>query len=153
MKVAQWNFERNNTEFDYELEKSMLEEEAREFKDGLNDYFKALENNEDPTYAIVDMIDAACDYMFVASGTEYKSLGHTKQEKLVSLIDNTIDYMFHIVANIDGLPSNVLNDSFELVVKANGAKGKEKINGKIQKGEDWIDPKESIFNLLTKKNK
>jgi len=142
MQVAQWNYTRDNTNFDMELELNMLAEEAQEFKDGLNDLFGSS-TREDELDAVVEMVDAYCDYKFVARGTQYKALGRTID---LGLLESTLSYMKSLL--LDLVAEDVLDTSYKLVCDANDNKTSQKVNGKVQKGLYWKDPKESIRELL-----
>jgi len=143
LETAKWNYKRGNTKFDYDLETSMLEEEAQEFKEGLEMYFEALGTDNDTLPALVEMVDAYCDYKFVFNGTMFKALGTSTQ-----LVGPTIhlDYMYGILGEL-GLLS-ILGKAYSAVTVANNDKGSKKVNGKIQKGDSWIDPKLIIENLI-----
>jgi len=147
MRVAKWNFDRNNTSFDMELELNMLAEEAQEFKDGMIDYFNAIKGIDQEAIldAKVELVDAYADSLFVFRGTQFKVLGTMID---FSGVQETLDYMVHILKSIN-ISDMVLDEAYNLVVEANEAKGTQKVNGKIQKGEDWFDPKHAIRKLLT----
>lgn len=146
LRVAKWNFDRNNTSFDLELEKNMLAEEAQEFKDGMVDYLNAIKGIDQEAIldAKVEMVDAYADFAFVYQGTRFKALGTMMD---FSGVDYTLDYMEMVLkdANISHM---VLDAAFDAVVAANEAKGTQKVNGKIQKGADWVDPKSQIRMYL-----
>lgn len=148
LRVAHWNYKRDNRNFDKDLELRMLSEEAQEFKDGLEMYFEAIECNEDPMDAIVEMVDAWCDYRFVRSGSLFKVLGSSISFDWKSIEAQEL-YMYNILTktSID-LDPNILEKCFDKVIEANNAKGTTKVNGKVQKGDDWEDPKVVIFRLL-----
>lgn len=145
LTIANWNFDRNNNNFSRELEERMLQEEALEFKEALQDYWKAT-SEKDKQKAIVDLIDAYCDFVFVLYGSEYKMLGADVSIDL-SRYHNQSNYMLKILQSV-GVQFTTLDKSLEYVVEANGKKGTKKVNGKIQKGSDWYDPKDKIFDLL-----
>lgn len=65
----------------------------------------------------IEQIDAICDLLFVALGTLAK------------------------MAHSNGFDAY---EAMEYVLEANEAKPKERVNGKIVKGETWIDPKEKM---------
>jgi len=148
MQVAQWNYERNNTSLDMELENRMLAEEAQEFKDGLNMYFEYETSKKGyRDDAIVEMVDAWADYQFVLQGTMYKTLGSLYTPDLSEYVQQD-RFMYHILTvSLDILPET-LNECLQAVIDANKAKGTTKIDGKVQKGESWIDPKETIRDIL-----
>jgi hypothetical protein len=56
--------------------------------------------------------------------------------------------MLNILSNDLQISGLVLEEAYSLVVEANEAKGTQKVSGKIQKGESWVDPKHSIRKLL-----
>lgn len=146
MRVARWNFERDNLGFDMELEVNMLAEEAQEFKDGMVDYFNAVgvEQLED---AIVELVDAWADFRFVLQGTKFKSLGLMAD---FGSADQTENYMYTcLTEEFYFLSPEILELAFDAVVTANEEKGIAKVNGKIQKGSEWIDPKAAIRDLVS----
>jgi hypothetical protein len=145
LNIAKWNFDRNNTNFFRDLEESMLQEEALEFKDGLKAYWEATSEKE-KQLATVDMVDAYCDFIFVLYGTEYKMLGADVAIDL-SRYHNQANYMSKCLEAL-GIEYRTLNIALDLVMKANNEKGTEKVNGKIQKGAGWYDPKVKIFELM-----
>ena len=145
LNIAKWNFDRNNTNFFRDLEETMLQEEALEFKDGLQDYWCAPSEHLKQT-AIVDMVDAYCDFVFVLYGTEYKMLGADVAIDL-SRYHNQANYMSKCLESL-GIDYKTLNKSLELVIEANSRKGTKKVKGKIQKGSDWYDPKDKIHDLM-----
>jgi len=147
MQITKWNYERNNTSFYKELEDRMLAEEAQEFKDGMAMYFRAEEAGEDTTEAIVEMVDAWADYQFVAQGTIFKYLGSDYSYSF-DIVRTQERYMYHILHNELNIDDTTLNKCLQAVIDANAAKGTKKVNGKIQKGEEWRDPKETIANIL-----
>jgi hypothetical protein len=148
MQIAQWNYERNNTNFDPELELRMLAEEAQEFRDGMVMYFETL---KDPTLpvadTIVEMVDAWADYQFVMGGSVFKYLGSDRLFNWDSIRVQE-KYMYHILTDDLKIEPYTLRLCLQAVIDANKAKGTEKVNGKIQKGESWRDPKEAIFEIL-----
>lgn len=146
LKVAKWNFDRNNTNFDMELEINMLAEEAQEFKEGVVDYLNAIKgiDKEAILNAKVEMVDAYADFAFVYQGTLFKALGTMVD---LSGVLVTLDYMEAMLKDANISPM-VMDSAFDAVVAANEAKGTQKIDGKIQKGDDWVDPKARIRMYL-----
>jgi len=147
IKVAKWNFDRNNTSFDVELETNMLAEEAQEFKDGLVDYFNAIKgiNQEAILDAKVELVDAWADFNFVFQGTKFKALGTMID---FSGVEETEQYMYTLLNQDLQINGAVLERALDAVIVANEAKGTQKVNGKIQKGDDWVDPKSQIRMYL-----
>ena len=145
LEIAKWNFDRDNNSFYRDLEENMLQEEAAEFKEALAAYWNAG-SELDTQSAIVDLVDAYCDFIFVLYGTEYKMLGADLAIDL-SRYHNQANYMLKVLNSLN-VSHTTLNKSLELVVKANCSKGTEKVDGKIQKGDAWRDPKEDIFELM-----
>lgn len=145
MQVAQWNIDRDNTKFDRDLEFDMLAEEAQEFKDGMIQHGKASAD-EARMDAIVEMVDAWADYRFVLQGTMFKALGSTGYGFISE--HQFEQYMFNILRLDFKISIDTLINSYQAVIDANNAKGTSKVNGKIQKGMDWVDPKSVIKGLL-----
>jgi len=146
MRVAKWNYDRNNTNLDLDLESVMLAEEAQEFKDGLALAFTASTAKE-ASEALVELIDAWADYKFVMRGTIYKSLGSHEHFNF-DMVQAQEQFMFTCLTKDMSIRGATLQTAYALVIEANGNKGTEKVDGKIQKGPLWRDPKESILALL-----
>ena len=146
MQVAEWNYKRNNTNFSSELELRMLAEEAQEFKDGLAMYFNAI-SDEGHLAALVELVDAWADYQFVLQGSIYKYLGSSEPFAWDSVRVQE-KYMYELLNVTLGIEATTLNSCLQFVIIANNNKGTEKVNGKIQKGSDWVDPKGVIRGLL-----
>ena len=108
-RVSTWNRERQNLDYDSDLEIRMLKEELKEYIDGV--YIRDK----------VEQIDAICDILFVALGTLAK-MGETWNFSAPQMM--------------------------EYVLTANEQKSKTKVNGKIQKPEGFIDPKDKILAEL-----
>jgi hypothetical protein len=125
----------------------MLAEEAQEFKDGMIMYFNVIRASEDHMEAIVEMVDAWADYQFVAQGTYFKHLGSDVPFDF-DWVRSTENYMYFTLTKQLKIEPGTLEKCLKAVIDANNAKGTEKVNGKIQKGPDWRDPKETIFNIL-----
>ena len=146
LKVAQWNIMRDNNNFNKELELRLLNEEADEFKIAVMLYTQSA-NKTARTLALVDMIDAMCDFEFVLNGTKFKYLGSDKKFDFQTQ-ETILDYMESILIRDLDIPFGILAESRKAVIKANEAKGTEKVDGKIQKGDLWVDPKDIIKTLL-----
>ena len=146
MRVARWNFNRDNLGFNMELEVNMLAEEAQEFKDGMVDYFNAVGVNQLED-AIVELVDAWADFRFVLQGSKFKALGLMQD---FCSADQTEAYMYMcLTEGFDFLSPELLELAFDAVVTANEEKGNTKVNGKIQKGSEWVDPKAIIRDLVS----
>lgn len=136
-QIAIWNAERGNFDYDIILEQNMLDEEYQEF------YLAET---------LHDKMDAICDLYFVNNGTLFKAHINGVPSPLY----------FHYLERFEQLCSEFIfeakinwltfNDLFERcmieVINANNKKGKEKVNGKIQKGIDWYDPKDRIKEII-----
>ncbi len=151
-RIVAWNRERNNLEFDGNLETQMLSEEANEF------YMAET---------FVDQVDAYCDFQFVAVGTlakfnasklnEASELSYVKENAdfIISYMNRNSEAMYDILQtewDIFQLYQSLdqfLNTCLEIVLNANEAKGKIKnAEGKIQKGAAYVPPESSIKELL-----
>lgn len=174
-----WNLERNDLEFNKELETRLLSEELSEFKNALKDYLKlrnnliatSEENNDNNAVddlvdelksKVVDMIDAVCDSYFVLFGTKAKMLGNYFPE--VSNFELQISYAKDVLKAIlesdfnlsDRESDGLITESYAIVLEANKQKGKEKDEfGKVKKPESFVKPEEKIksvfFGLLDKR--
>ena len=143
-QIIRWNRERNGLALNIDTEVKMLTEEANEF-------FMA-ETKE-------DRLREAADFQFVWIGTLAKCLGgrckneldFMSRKKFFDDIEEWVDDEIEIMTEVleeDGtyyLWPRVL----EIVTKANLAKPKTKnVDGKVIKGDDYIDPIEEIKQIL-----
>mgnify|MGYP003585073594 CR=1 FL=1 len=159
--IAVWNLNRGNINYnkvDFDLEARMLSEERVEYYTAYDAYLDS--NIEDMTEEffdiITEMVDAIADYQFVYGGTVAKiSRAHNTMPDnrqiatLTSIAQNDLNIMIQILVDLVA-PYGVLNldECLDMVIEANEAKGTEKIDGKIQKGPDWVDPKVTIKNYI-----
>lgn len=143
-QITQWNFNRNNLEFDPALEIKLLSEEAREFM-------------EASTKA--DRLREAADFMFVLTGTfaKYASTiypsvhawergveGFEKMQAWISSIQQMIETSLEVDETIQLLPQ-----ALQIVAQANEAKGSVKnADGKVVKGDAYCDPIATIKGLI-----
>ena len=158
MEIAYWNYARNGLKFDPQLEEQMLLEEEAEFKDALVDYMDAMKyptlfSEDEVVDAMVDLIDAYCDYNFVSYGTALKRMGSTTElqtEHARSLMYTVLTELLvtHGVDMFRGLKIPFIERCMSIVIEANKAKPLDKTSGKVVKGDNWVDPKESIRELL-----
>jgi len=143
--TIKWNVTRGNTNYSRELEERMLTEEAQEFKDGLHMYLNAT-TEEGILDAKVEMLDALLDFMFVFTGTQYKALGSVLDDT-ISRYKDQMTFMYNTCMQI-GITQFQVNEGYGYVCEANEAKGSKKVNGKVVKGAEWIDPKLRLRSLL-----
>lgn len=154
---------RGNTKFNFAFDLPLLSEEVKEF-------YKALANND-----IVEMVDAYCDVRFVWEGIEFKYgcisydyndannykylVGNTQQFKALELYYREHKYKMLDLLETDlfGIESDtsydktlkLLDAAFHIVCEANEQKGTIKdANNKTMKGPKWINPANSIRELL-----
>lgn len=155
LQVTRWNYKRNKCEMHQHLEHSMLLEEETEFKEqGLLPY---LEGGLFQLDAVVEMIDAYCDYNFVYSGTIGKAIGtevnlsvFDVESKMTMMNTYIIEALLeHNVTIMDvKTGKSVIDEAMGFVIDANEAKPVKKTKGKVTKGAKWRDPKELILDLL-----
>ena len=143
-QIIRWNRERNGLDFNADTEVKMLTEEANEF-------FMA-ETKE-------DRLREAADFAFVWIGTAAKCLGgRCKDRKSLMLrkdffddIKEWVDVETEEMAEVmeeDGT-YHLVPRALEIVTKANFAKPRTKnVDGKVIKGDDYIDPIEEIKQIL-----
>lgn len=153
--TLEWNKKRGLLDtLNLELENKMAEEEKEEF---YTDFvrFTELEPSEYKVDALVGMIDAVCDYMFVSIGTDCKVAMNkvSLQDKL--LVQALKDDMEKQIGLMNGILSqylgNVFNfdECYEYVLDANNKKpNKQDPDGKNLKGGEWEDPKNDIKKYL-----
>jgi len=161
LQIAKWNYKRNNLELNVELEENMLNEEEKEFQEALKDYIVSTEatdtlpefKDESILWAVVDMVDAYCDYIFVYYGTMVKAMGtnHTfnignKQSIMNTLLTEVL--ISHNVNMFEHGKPPILDTCMEAVIEANEAKPIKKTKGKVSKGKKFKDPKEKIKEIL-----
>ncbi len=157
LQVTRWNYKRNKCEMHQHLEYSMLLEEETEFKEqGLIPYLKGGLFQLD---AVVEMIDAYCDYNFVYSGTIAKAIGtevnlsdFDAESKMTMMNTYIIEALLeHNVTIMDvNTGKSVIDEAMGFVIEANEAKPIKKLTGarKVAKGKTWIDPKHRILEML-----
>ena len=163
--TRQWNIDRGYAfKLVPELENDMLEEEKKEFFDAYELYKSIKDDCKDETQdnrvdLAVDMIDALCDYTFVAVGTDTKSQMSTldvETQIKISAIKNNAEKMMQVIGTllIDVIGAKVdLNRCYGFVVEANNLKpAKANADGKGTKGDKWIDPKHKIKEYLESLN-
>jgi hypothetical protein len=157
-EIVDFNRKNELLNFDVELEIKMLSEEAREF---------FLADN------IVDRMDAVCDFIYVANGSEAKffSMEHTNYDDLKDglnkfstlkiYIDETKKtLMGTIVIELEkrshevneALAYKIINECLHEVIEANKQKlgAKKSSIGKVQKPKGFIPPEDRIRKVLQK---
>jgi len=141
--TVDWNKRRNGLTFDLSLEESMLLEEIEEFWEAYT---------EQKGYYHVDMIDALCDTWFVYIGTRAKLVGTKATPEVTELllfVETEMHTMYDILERQFGLHTDNLSACYQIVLDANKAKGtKKNAEGKVEKGDEWVDPKHTIAEYL-----
>lgn len=143
-QIVRWNRERNGLSLNIDTEVKMLTEEANEF-------FMA-ETKE-------DRLREAADFKFVWVGTTAKCLGgRCKDWQSLMSRRGFFDYIRKWADAETEAMTEVLEEDgtyylwprvLEIVTKANLAKPKTKnVDGKVIKGDDYIDPIEEIKQIL-----
>ena len=150
MQVTQWNFDRNKLEYSKELEDRLWSEEVNEFKQEL---LKYLDNPLNKLEVIANMVKEYCDCNFVYYGTVMKQLGNTKVSDYnfeLSMMNTLLIEVLlkHKVKLYDADKQPTIEEALGIVIEANNKKPKKKVNGKVVKGEDYIDPTVLIIDLL-----
>ena len=160
VNIGKWNYMRNGLKFDRDLETQMLEEEEAEFAKGMKDYFEQMTcdnlfKEELVTDAVVEMVDAYCDFMYVYTGTCLKSIGTEctvdyshKQSLMNSVLQEIL--VTHGVKLYDKRKAELpfIEQCYSSVMDANDKKPITKTKGKVVKGSDFVDPKQQIRELL-----
>lgn len=152
--TMQWNEDRNLMNLNLKLENDMLEEEKKEFWDDFKIFRETLPG-EAKLNALVGMVDAACDYTFVAIGTDSKVAQSftTLNDKMIihalkADAEKQIGLMNGILVQLIGNNLNI-DSCYDMVLNANNLKpNKQDKNGKNEKGTEWIDPKGLIKEYL-----
>lgn len=152
--TMQWNKERGLTSLNLELENTMLEEEKKEFYDDF-DNFNNSTPSEEKIDALVGMVDALCDYTFVAIGTDSKVAKNTlsiQNKVIVNALKSDIEKQLGLM---EGILRQLLGNVFDVdtcynfVLEANNKKpNKQDPDGKNIKGDTWEDPKGEIKKYL-----
>jgi hypothetical protein len=152
-RIIKWNRERNLLDnFNPNLEAKMLSEEAREF-------FFASE--------VEHMLQEAADFIFVKTGTVAKYFAQESEgvqklltdydhfKQLSDWMESMIDCMVEILESkyVEcNLPihfvTSDLSFALRFVCEANEAKGKEKVDGKVVKGDTYVSPIKRIKKYL-----
>lgn len=154
---------RGNNTFNFAFDLPLLSEEVKEF-------YKALANND-----IVEMVDAYCDVRFVWEGIEFKygcisyeyndvnnwNFLNTNEQEFKALENYKDKHRYKMLylletdlygGNTEDSYANTLNlldAAFHIVCEANEQKGTIKDNNnKTMKGPKWINPADSIRELL-----
>ena len=162
VNIGKWNYMRNGLKFDAELERSMLFEEEVEFAEGMKAYFEQMTCDnlfkaEFVTDAVVEMVDAYCDFMYVYTGTCIKSIGmgnnfvidcSHKQSLMNSVLQEIL--VIHGVKLYDKRKAELpfIEQCYSYVMDANDKKPITKTKGKVVKGNTFVDPKHQIKELL-----
>lgn len=149
-RIVAWNLKRNNLAWNFELEKSMLMEEVREFLEA-----KTLANR------LKEFADIAFVFIGTKAKAEKSGEGSLAYDDLINWVDaslvvfgktivDTLIELFGEDADLDEFADQVMN----LVVSANEAKGTEKDeNGKVIKGANYVKPEPEIEKLIAQYTK
>lgn len=160
--VATWNRDRGNAiihaAVDFDLEIRMLSEEKNEF---YVDFDALVDSGAEPLsdiwhLHIARMADAIADFQFVYAGTVAKvsrakmTMPDVRQAaSLAQFVQNEMNIMIQLFLDLTSPYVNVnLDECLDIVIDANDKKGTEKVNGKIQKGPDWVDPITTIEKYI-----
>lgn len=160
--IAKFNYLRNHLELNRNLEETMLIEEETEFIDAFKLYLKLVYEETDVGFSmkeeaildiLTDMVDAYCDFMYVYYGSLLKYLGtgevYDKTQKQTLLSTILMEVLVGHGCKIHKQNEKPLLDlAMSYVIKANDAKTLDKTEGKVEKGDKFIDPKEKIKNLI-----
>jgi predicted HAD superfamily Cof-like phosphohydrolase len=90
--------------------------------------------------------DELAKQIVIQYGKQFKD----KEEEMVEYIDKVIDhYFFGVGAMLKmGLTPVEIESLFEFVENTNNNKPYKSINGKVIKGDEFIDPKGKIFQII-----
>jgi hypothetical protein len=148
--IADWNMTRNNLILARGLEESMLEEEFNEFV---------------VAETIEDMVDAYADFTYVLEGSRVKYLTcGVPLPEMIAWWERVEDwssqcnsYMFQVILEHcfktwgmdEDQVEHLMSDVLHVVIEANKAKAGEKdANGKVLKGEKWVNPSLTITEVI-----
>lgn len=112
-------------------------------------------------YSRVLKWNADRDNLEFNSALEYRMLKEELQEFSdgasalddVEMADALADLTFVVLGSLAKFAHSRNVDGFAIIdtiIKANESKPKERVNGKIIKGDNWQDPKEIIKNMIGK---
>jgi len=153
---------RGNNTFNFAFDLPLLSEEVKEF-------YKALANND-----IVEMVDAYCDVRFVWEGIEFKygcisydyndvnnwnflatneqefrAIYNYHQNHKYKMLDLLETELYGRINETYEQTFTLLDAAFNIVCEANEQKGTIKDdNNKTMKGPKWVNPADSIRELL-----
>ena len=162
IRVAKWNDgpvpvelgggTRNNNVCNTPFDLALNTEEIKEF-------YKALVNGD-----LVEMVDAYADTKFVYYGILYKlgnlttSYSAINIDSFKEIVEDTIYNLKYIRMQLESMYqilytfkiyTDILDKAFDIVCDANEQKGTVKNEyGKTIKGSKWVNPAESIKELL-----
>lgn len=152
--TMKWNEDRDLMNLNLKLENDMLEEEKKEFWDDFK-IFRESMAGDNKLNALVGMVDAHCDYTFVAIGMDAKvaqNFTSLNDKLIINALKNDAEKQMGLMAGIlTKIIGNVYDATipYNLVLKANELKPKKKDkNGKNEKGTQWVDPKGPIKDYL-----
>ena len=132
-RIEKWNKDRNDLEFNPELEFKMLMEE-------LTEIFKAP--------SLPEKVQEFCDLLFVEGGTVAKMKEY--DPFFFSLIIG-LGYFLHFYMEALDVTIEAFDACFDAVITANEKKGTTKdANGKIIKGDAYTSPLPEIISILKK---
>ena len=165
-RVAKWNGgavpeelgggSRENTKANPPFDLGLITEEIKEF-------YIALANDD-----LVEMVDAYCDVKFVYLGivfkvgcttASYTAIDINNHLKLVNDSEEVLSYAnrqmsaMRLILSDFCITNRILQQAFDIVCEANDQKGTIKDDkGKTMKGPKWVNPAETIKQLLIQYN-
>ena len=152
--TMKWNEDRDLMNLNLKLENDMLEEEKKEFWDDFK-IFRETPASTAKLNALVGMVDAHCDYTFVAIGTDAKvaqNFTDLNDKLIIHALKGDAEKQMGLMGGIlTKIIGNVYDATipYNLVLEANNLKPKKKDrNGKNEKGTQWVDPKDAIKDYL-----
>lgn len=144
--IMKWNYLRNDLILQStDLENKFFNEEYLEWKTAMTDILDVGFPNAE---LIAEAIDAYADMDFVLSGSKAKGDFDARKYRILDYVYKTTFDMLTTfrVRN----PGVIISQAQEFVLEANNAKPLTKTEGKVKKGDDWIDPKKVITELVRK---
>lgn len=144
--IMKWNYLRNGLILQStDLENKLFNEEYLEWKSAMTDVLDIGFPNAE---LLSELIDAYADMDFVLSGSKAKGDFDARKDRILDYVyKTTFDTLTTFRVRNPGV---LISQAQELVLEANNAKPLTKTEGKVTKGNDWVDPKIRITELVRK---
>jgi hypothetical protein len=147
--IYKWNYLRNTCRLSSShLETEMFEEEYLEWQSAMAELIELGIFGQKALTHLVDIIDAFCDMEFVLLGSKAKGDFDARKDRILEYVYNTT--IATLQTGFIRNPSSIINEARGFVLEANNMKPLVNTKSKVLKGDDWVDPKHLIHELLTR---